>query len=116
MAKMVTAGKVVYRIPRFQTYFRLWLQTQEPPFRPLNVRCYELGEDGMGLELSEALLIEQVVLVVFTLPRSNCSWNIAAKVVNRSENQYDLLFLYRSPSERKFIHAFLEYLHDVTPH
>ena len=115
MTHMVRSREFV-PIPRFQNYFRLWVQTQEPSFHTLSARCYELGEEGLGVELSEAVAVGQVVRVAFSLPWSSCSWHIAAKVTNRNQGRYELLFLYNSPREREFIHAFLAYLNDVTEH
>ena len=113
---MSTVKEFGYRKPRFQADFSLWVQTDEPQVRALSAHCFDIGEDGIGAELTEPLNIGQKVRFVFTLPRANCSWHVAAKVINRHENQYGFLFLYGSASEREFIHDFLIYLQGSTAH
>ena len=91
--------KFDYRLPRFEVGFFLGLRSTARQVPPI-AWCTDIGEEGLGAEVSEPLPPKTKVTLAFVLPGSSELLQIDA-VITRSEGRHHgFRFLFISEPER----------------
>lgn len=97
-----------YRKPRFRTNFRVLLHVNGFPPKLIDALCIDISEDGIAVEVVEDLAIGTQLAVVMTPPGSSVSVRTSAKVVNKNDHHYGLIFHFSSAAERETLRGYLD--------
>ena len=88
-----------YRLPRFEVGFFLGMRSTARQVPPI-AWCTDIGEEGLGAEVSEPLPPKTKVTLAFVLPGSSELLQIDAVVTRSERRHHGFRFLFLSESER----------------
>jgi len=88
-----------YRLPRFEVGFFLGMRSTARQVPPI-AWCTDIGEEGLGAEVSEPLPPKTKVTLAFVLPGSSELLQIDAAITRSEGRHHGFRFLFMSESER----------------
>jgi len=96
--------KFDYRTPRFDLSLRVKILA---PWGPIEARCCDLSEQGMGAELETGLMIGSEVSVVFWSAEDSHPVQVRARVSYAEGRRHGFVFLFTSAEERQAVTTYL---------
>lgn len=99
-----------YRSPRFAADFHVFVQLDGHGAVPVDGRCTDISEEGLGAQLRMSLEAGSTAHLIFTAPGATASVRIPVRVVSVAEGSYGFEFLFPTSKEKNYVKDYISRL------